>query len=66
MFVNRCWRIALRSACLFQPIYWFLCRPSIKGVYTAVWHGGLLLAIQDFCKCYRTIPYGFPRCPELP
>ena len=61
MFVNRCWRIALRFACLLQRIYWFLFRQLVEGVYTVVWHGGRLLIIQNSYKCYRTIPCGF-RC----
>ena len=62
--VNAAWRLGLKVAYRAQLIYWLCRRPTVTGVYVAVWHAGRLLIIQNSYKTYRTIPCGLPRRRE--
>ena len=39
-------------------IWWFFSRPTVYGVYVAVWHGEKLLVIKNSYKKRLTIPCG--------
>ena len=39
-------------------IFWFFTRPTVYGVYVAVWHSGKLLVIKNSYKKRFTVPCG--------
>lgn len=53
-----CWKMALTVAYRVALVYWFIRRPTARGVYVAIWSGEKLLLIRNSYKKGRTMPAG--------
>jgi len=52
------WRLALICAYRLVCVYWFLRRPTLYGVYVALWHRGRILLIWNSYKQSASLPGG--------
>ena len=52
------WRLALICAYRLACVYWFFRRPTLHGVYVALWHRGRILLIWNSYKSYASLPGG--------
>ena len=55
---DRIFQIIYKISYKLLICYWFFRRPSIKGVYVAVWRNGKVLIIKNSYKRYYTLPSG--------
>ncbi len=56
--VDAGWRLALRVGYRGLRVYWRVRRPTLHGVYVAVWHDDRILMIQNSYRSYFTFPCG--------
>lgn len=52
------WRLALICAYRLVCVYWFFRRPTLHGVYVALWQRGRILLIWNSYKPYASLPGG--------
>ncbi|MEM7232418.1 MAG: NUDIX hydrolase [Planctomycetota bacterium] len=63
---NEIWKLALRVAYKLMLAYWFIARPTERGVYVAVWCGDRILMIHNSYKPQATLPCGGLKRDEDP
>jgi 8-oxo-dGTP pyrophosphatase MutT (NUDIX family) len=56
--VDGLWRVAYRVAFRVRHVYWRVRRPTLKGAYVAVWHGGRVLCVRNSYRRLLTLPAG--------
>ena len=57
-FFNRLSRIGYKIAYKIILLIWFFTRPTVKGVYVAVWYDQKILVIKNSYKKRYTLPCG--------
>jgi len=66
MFIDLCFQLAYRLAYRLIHIYWFICRPSLRGALVAVWHDDRILLVKPSYMPVYSLPGGGVKKGEEP
>ena len=66
MFLDCCFQLAYKLAYRLLRVYWFICRPSLRGALVAIWHDDRILLVKPSYMPVYSLPGGRVKKGEKP